>query len=191
MNQLERCSRFFNCCNHNFPGMNVASIQSTFWDGYLFYKLKLGVKKFDIYYSLFQVFQKEWKIFEENPTGFYLYYFSWRFCGHPLTNFQGCFYLCCFCSTYTLDLVNFGDGGLINIFEGSKFIEQVTAQVYRIFFLHVGLQTLLKFRTNMHRTCYCYHILSVAFAVSRLLANFLWKLSFFLAYHLRKNWSVA
>jgi hypothetical protein len=32
-----------------------------------------------------------------------------------------------------LDLVNFGDGGLINIFEGSKFVEQVTAQVYRIF----------------------------------------------------------
>jgi hypothetical protein len=38
--------------------MNDAGIQATFGDGYLFYKLKLGVKKYDIYYSLFQVFQK-------------------------------------------------------------------------------------------------------------------------------------
>ena len=55
--------------------MNDASIQATFGDGYLFYKLKLGVKKYDIYYSLFQVFQKGRKIFEENPTGFHLYFF--------------------------------------------------------------------------------------------------------------------
>ena len=59
------------------------------------------------------------------------------------------------------------------------------------FFLHISLQTLLKFRANVHRTCYCYHILSVAPAVARLLANLWWKLSFFLAYHFRKNWSVA
>ena len=59
------------------------------------------------------------------------------------------------------------------------------------FFLHVSLQTLLKFRANVHRTCYCYHILSAARAVARLLANLWWKLSFFLAYHFRKNWSVA
>jgi hypothetical protein len=58
VNQLERYSQFFNCWNHNFPGMNDVSIQATFGDGYLFYKLRLGVKKYDIYYSLFQVFQK-------------------------------------------------------------------------------------------------------------------------------------
>ena len=96
-----------------------------------FINWSLGSRSTIFTIPFFRLFKKG-KNIRRKPDWISSLFFSCSFCGHPLTNFQGCFYLRCLCSTYPLDLVNFGDAGLINIFEGSKFVEQVTAQVYRI-----------------------------------------------------------